>query len=343
MMTAHYDKQSNLPPMSPLDRQIMDVIQARFPVTSQPYDEVGKQLGVTEGQVMERVHVMYEQDRIRRIGPIFDTYKLGYVSTLVGCKIPPERLDEVAQIVNSYIEVTHNYMRDHEFNMWFTLIAPGDEHVERILSEMRKSTGIEHFYSMPFTTRYKVWVEFSTTGKCQHEKPGPQLFRRDFQNTQSEIEDADIPFVRAIQIDIPFTARPYAAIGEKVGLDEEQVIKKIKDWKRRRIIRRWGAVVRHQKIGYDHNAMGVWSVPDGQVDDYGMKIAAFDAVSHCYTRRSAPGWPYNLYSMVHGLSDDECINAIKEVAAEVELDEYDILFSVKEFKRSDMEYFPLED
>ena len=124
---------------------------------------------------------------------------------------------------------------------------------------------------------------------------------------------------------------------------EEDVIARIADWKQRRIIRRWGVIVRHQKIGYAHNAMGVWTVPHDQVDDYGMKIAAYDTVSHCYTRKAPPGWPYNLYSMVHGLSDQECIEAIEQIAREVGLTEYGILFSQREFKRSDMEYFPESD
>jgi len=121
---------------------------------------------------------------------------------------------------------------------------------------------------------------------------------------------------------------------------ENAVIEKIADWKKRRIIRRWGAIVRHQKIGYDHNAMGVWNVPADRVDEYGMTIAAYDEVSHCYTRKAPPGWPYNLYSMVHGLSDQECIDAIDKIAREVGLTDYGALFSQREFKRSDMEYFP---
>lgn len=327
--------------MSELDKKILDTIQANFPVAAEPYAELGRLLDSNEKEIMDRVSLMYEQDRIRRIGPIFDTYKLGYISSLVGAKIPPERLDEVAAVVNRFTEVTHNYMRTHEFNMWFTLIVPDVARMDAIIETLRRETGIPHFYSMPFTTRYKVWVEFSITGR-DLKKPGPTLFKRDETESHKEIEDTDIPFVRAIQLNIPFCARPYQAIGEKIGMDENSVIEKITDWKKRRIIRRWGAIVRHQKIGFDHNAMGVWNVPSDQIDEYGMKIAAYDDVSHCYTRKSAPGWAYNLYSMVHGTSDDACIAAIKRIADEVGLTDFDTLFSTHEFKRSDMVYFPEE-
>ena len=308
-------------------------------MAARPYAELGAQLQKTEKEIMDRVALLYEQDRIRRIGPIFDTYKIGYVSSLVGAVIPPARLDEVAEVVNRHPEVTHNYERNHEFNMWFTVIAPSYECVDAILDEMRAETGVPDFYSMPFTARYKVWVEFSTTGK-DLKKPGPRLFRKDDMESPREITLEEIPFVRAIQVNLPFTDRPYAAIAAQAGMTEEQVIGKITDWKKRRIIRRWGAIVRHQKIGYDHNAMGVWTVPADQVDDYGMKIAAYDDVSHCYTRKAPPGWPYNLYSMVHGLTDQECIDAIEKIAREVGLTEFGILFSQREFKRSDMQYFP---
>jgi len=333
---------AGLPPMSEMDKQLIDLMQAKFPVAARPYHEIAQQIGSTEQDVYNRVALLYEQDRIRRIGPIFDTYKIGYVSSLVGAVIPPERLDEVAAMVNKHPEVTHNYERNHEFNMWFTLIAPGYGRIEEILEQMRRETGVREFYSMPFTARYKVWVEFSTTGQDLN-KPGPTLFKKDKTDSPCEITRADIPFVRAIQINIPFELRPYQAIALKAGMTEDAVIEKIRDWKKRHIIRRWGAIVRHQKIGYDHNAMGVWTVPPDRVDEYGMKIAAFDTVSHCYTRKAPPGWPYNLYSMVHGLSDQECIQAIETIAREVGLTQYGALFSQREFKRSDMEYFPDSD
>ena len=331
-----------LTPLTEFDKRLLDIIQAKFPVTAAPYEELGRQLGVTGAEAMDRVSTLYKQDRIRRIGPIFDTYKLGYISTLVGARIPPARLDETAAIVNRHPEVTHNYERNHEFNMWFTLIAPDDERVERILDAIRAETGVPDFYSMPFTARYKVWVEFAMAG-AEMNKPGPTLFRREPEVSACDITPDEISFVRAIQINIPFDAHPYAAIGRKVSMSEQAVIEKIARWKHRRIIRRWGAVVRHQKIGYDHNAMGVWRVPPGQVDDYGMRIAAYDEVSHCYTRRAAPGWPFNLYSMVHGLTDEECIAAIERIAREAGLTDYGILFSQREFKRSDFEYFPEQD
>ena len=144
---------TDLPPLSDLDKRILDVVQAKFPVAQRPYDDIARTLGVPEKEIMDRVGLMYEQDRIRRIGPIFDTYKIGYVSSLVGAKIPPGRLDEVAALVNRHPEVTHNYERNHEFNMWFTVIAPNFDRVEEILETMR---GCGHCLRARHPARYPV-------------------------------------------------------------------------------------------------------------------------------------------------------------------------------------------
>lgn len=145
--------------------------------------------------------------------------------------------------------------------------------------------------------------------------------------------------MRQLQADIPLTPEPFAEIAEAVGMPEEEVLAKVREWTGDGTIRRFGAMVRHQKLGYKANAMSAWNVPDKLTDKVGGILAAAPEVSHCYQRPRAEGWPYNLFAMIHGASSEECHRVADRLAAEVGIEDYRLLFSSKEFKKVSMSYF----
>lgn len=147
--------------MDELDILILNEIQSDFPLDPRPYRVVAERLGVGEDEVVERVARLKEEGIIRRIGANFDSRSLGYTSTLCGAKVPPDRLEEFVARVNSYPGVTHNYLRDHPVNVWFTLIAPSEERLGECLREIRKDTGIEEIMSLPARKMYKIQVDFN--------------------------------------------------------------------------------------------------------------------------------------------------------------------------------------
>ena len=146
--------------MDDLDRDLLNTIQTDFPLDPRPYRVLGERLGIPEAEALARVQALAESGVIRRIGPSFDSRKLGHVSTLVAMKVPPDRLDEVAALISSYPQVTHNYGREHEYNLWFTLVCPSRGEIDRIASEISERTGIGDLHLLPAERMFKIRVEF---------------------------------------------------------------------------------------------------------------------------------------------------------------------------------------
>lgn len=143
-----------------IDKQLLNIIQKQFPICSKPYLRLAEDLGITEQEVIDRIAKLKDEGIIRRLGGIFDSKKLGYQSTLCAIKVPEEKIEETKEIINSYIGVTHNYLREHQYNMWFTLIAPNKEVVTDLLEEMKQETGIDDIISLPAINFFKINVNF---------------------------------------------------------------------------------------------------------------------------------------------------------------------------------------
>lgn len=147
------------PSMDEGDRAILNEIQSHFPIESRPYATIGERLQLTETEVLDRIRRLQDRGIIRRLGANFDSRRLGYMTTLCGAKVPPERLDEFIRVVNSYPGVTHNYLRRHDFNVWFTFIAESSEAIERQLGEITEKTGVK-VYNFPAIRLFKIKAEF---------------------------------------------------------------------------------------------------------------------------------------------------------------------------------------
>lgn len=143
-----------------IDRKILSLIQTGLPLSPEPYREVGEAAGVSEGEVISRIKTLAERGVIRRLGAIFDSKKLGYRGVLCAIKVAGDRIDEVASVVNSYPGVTHNYLREHAYNMWFTVLARSGEELDGILGQIRERTGIIDIITLPAENIFKIRVNF---------------------------------------------------------------------------------------------------------------------------------------------------------------------------------------
>jgi DNA-binding Lrp family transcriptional regulator len=146
--------------MDPIDKKILNIIQSRFPLEPEPYKVVGEQIGLSEDEVLARVKILKKKGIIRRIGAVFDLGKLGFASTLCAAKVPEEKIKEFVETVNSYPGVTHNYRRNHEYNIWFTFIAPTMDDIEKALKEISDKTGITDILNMPAKRKFKIDASF---------------------------------------------------------------------------------------------------------------------------------------------------------------------------------------
>lgn len=143
-----------------IDKKLLNIVQTQFPIVAEPYKEIATKLDITEQQVIERLDYLMQQDVIRRFGGVFDSRKLGYKGTLCGMHVPEEQIEQVAQVVNSYPGITHNYLRNHHYNMWFTVLADSPQKVQRILNEITAKTGITAILNLPSEKFFKVMVNF---------------------------------------------------------------------------------------------------------------------------------------------------------------------------------------
>ena len=146
--------------MDAVDKQILNILQTRFPVVPEPFDAVGAELGISGGEVLDRVKRLKEEGIIRRIGAVFDSRKLGYTSTLCAARVPGEKIRAFVEVVNGYRGVTHNYRRSHEYNVWFTFIAPDQAALETALDEIRQRTGVSDILNMPAVRTFKINATF---------------------------------------------------------------------------------------------------------------------------------------------------------------------------------------
>ncbi len=146
--------------MDKLDRDLLNIIQSHFPLTAEPYAELAGMLGTSAGEIIKRLEKLTENGTIRRLGSIFDSRGLGYTGTLCAMQVPPEMVEPVAEIVNGYSGVTHNYLRNHRYNMWFTLLAPDKKELGRIMEEIKARSGISEMISLPAVKTFKIKVNF---------------------------------------------------------------------------------------------------------------------------------------------------------------------------------------
>ena len=153
------------------------------------------------------------------------------------------------------------------------------------------------------------------------------------------IDDLEKKIIALIQGDLPADLQPFAVLAEKLGIGEDHLLAKLKSLLHRGIIRRFGATLRHKEAGFISNAMVAWIVPEDSVEETGRAMAAFQEVSHCYQRKPQEGWAYNLYTMIHGYSREQCVQIARRMSHEAGIDQYILLFSEKEFKKTSMEYF----
>ncbi len=153
-----------MPPKNDLmdadDRRLLNRIQSDFPVASQPFEAIGRELGMSEDEVLTRVRRLKASGLIRRIGGNFSPEKLGFVSTLCAARVPADEVDRFAEIVNRYPGVTHNYLRENSYNVWFTFIAPSMEEIETNLAAIRDATGVEAIMNLPATRVFKIRAKF---------------------------------------------------------------------------------------------------------------------------------------------------------------------------------------
>jgi DNA-binding Lrp family transcriptional regulator len=326
-----------------LDRELLNALQWDFPLDPRPFAALGTRLGLSEPEVRERVAKVKDLGVLRQLSAIFDTRALGYGSALVAAQIDPDRLDDAAAVISAHPGVSHNYKRNHRYDLWYTIAVPPGESLEDHIDVLHRESGAVVTRKLPTLKLYKIGVKLDMTGTTkadakaevlEHEKPE----RREHME-RPVLSDLEIAVIRVVQEDLPLVERPFAAYGAQIGSDEATVLALLRSFEERKLMRRFAAVMNHRSAGFKANAMGVWAVPEARLDEIGPRMAGFALVSHCYRRPTYDDWPYSIFTMVHGKNARECEETIAAIHAETGIDEYALLWSVKEYKKTRVRYF----
>ncbi|MBB6098889.1 DNA-binding Lrp family transcriptional regulator [Deinobacterium chartae] len=319
---------------------LLNRIQKDIPVVERPYARLAEEVGLSEAEALEILREQKAAGVLRQISAIFDTRTLGYKSSLVAVKADPAQLDAVAEVINTHPGVSHNYRRNHDYNLWYTIAVPPESDLEAHVQKLHDLSGAQVTRLMPTLHLFKIGVEFDMTGKEAWDAKAKPAYEQKDRNLGYVVSDLDRRFVLEMQKDLEVTERPYQAACEALGLSIEELAAHAERLKAAGALRRVSAVFKHQAAGFRYNAMGVWAVPQDQVAEVGRKMAEFKAVSHCYLRPTYEDWPYTIFTMVHGRSVEEAFGKIEAISQQVAQGvDYAILYSTKEYKKVRVEYF----
>ena len=322
-----------------IDKQLLNDIQWSFPLEDRPYLEISKRYNMTEDEVMNRIAYMKDISLIRQINAIFDTRRLGYKSALVAFAVKPDKLDYIANEVNKHPGVSHNYERNHEFNMWFTLAVPPYGEMKTDLDRLASLDGVIKYRLLPTLKLYKIGVRLDMVNDDDTEKAKPIDEVKQLNPKKLEITEDDKHFIRELQKDLKVIPEPFKEMAENLGITTTELFAKAKEYEKNGVMRRFAAILRHRDAGFSANGMVVWQVPEDKIDEIGYKLAAFPQVSHCYRRPVYSDWQFNLFSMIHARTLEAAERIAVEMSETVGIKDYRILFSSREFKKERVKYF----
>src|SRR6201996_2054135 len=327
--------------LTDMDKRLLNLMQGQFPIAPRPYQHVAAEAGITEEEAMAAVSRLLEERIIRQVTPIFDTRALGYSSMLVAAKVDPENPWRAPNIINAHPGVSHNYLRNHEFNIWFTIATEPDSPLglEGTLEVLAREAGAESVRQLPTLQLFKIRMDLEMEGDTQALAQAATEAVEPAETDPQPYDEFDKDVIRALQGDMPVIAEPYAPAAATLGISQDRLLAHLTGMQERRLLRRVAAILFHRRAGFSANGMGVWKAPDDRVLELGMRMAAFRGISHCYQRPTYADWPYSLFTMAHGRSKEECDAILDSIAADTGITERATLYSSTEFKKIRLLYF----
>jgi DNA-binding Lrp family transcriptional regulator len=327
-------------PLDETDKRLLNLMQGSFPLVERPYAEVARMAELSEDEVLRRTRRLLDERIIREVTPIFDTRVLGYSSMLVAAKVDAEHPWRAAKIINEHPGVSHNYLRDHDFNLWFTIATePGSKlGLQGTLDVLAELTGAQSIRQLPTLRLFKIRMDLemekgtdalaAVAEAVDHKEP-----------EAIELSELDLAVIRATQGPMDAIVEPFAPAASKLGMPVGRLLDHLESMRERRALRRVAAILFHRRAGFSANGMGVWNVPEERILELGPRMASFRGISHCYQRPTYADWPYSVFTMAHGRSKDECDAILDSIAEDTGIEDRRTLYSSTEFKKIRMLYF----
>jgi DNA-binding Lrp family transcriptional regulator len=322
------------------DRRLLNLLQGSFPIALHPYAHLAALAESSEEEVMRRTQRLLTARIIRQITPIFDTRALGYSSMLVAAKVDPQFPHRAASVINEHPGVSHNYLRNHDFNLWFTIATEPDSQLglQGTLEVLAREAGAESMRELPTLRLFKIRMDLEMEGDTNTLASAVEA-REPVELEPQPRDEQDVAVIRALQGDMAVCPEPYAAAAAELKMPQARLLGHLEGMQQRGLLRRVAAILFHRRAGFSANGMGVWKVPERQIADVGPQMAAVRGISHCYQRPTYPDWPYSVFTMAHGRSKEECDAVLDAVASHTGIEERATLYSSTEFKKIRLLYF----
>ncbi|MCB2018631.1 MAG: AsnC family transcriptional regulator [Hydrogenophaga sp.] len=311
------------------DLRLLNEWQHGFPLCPAPFAELARATHLSEAEVIRSLQQARDDGRLSRVGGVF-AHGGGGDALLVAMAVPRDRVEAVAARVSAHPGVNHNYLREHHHNLWFVMTGADRDAVEAGVSALEAANGLSAL-RLRLEQAYRIDLGFDLRGETAH-----RPMRRSVPRFSGPLTNEERPLAERIEEGLPLVSRPYAALAEALGRDEDWVLARLTAWLDNGRLKRFGVVVRHHELGFDANAMTVFDVPADRVDHCGHLLAEQAGVTLAYRRSRADGWPYNLYAMVHGTNRAAVAAVIERVtvAAGLEGCPREVLFSTRRFKQT---------
>ena len=331
------------------DEEMVVALQRGIPLSARPFEALSRELGCTEDDLLACLARLREGNTVRRFGAVFDTRRLGYRSALCAVAVPKGELDEMAARLTPLTGVTHCYVREHSHpsspsqpshpsqpsfpSLWFTLSYPADV-FPAMADEVATRLKPHVVHVLPATKRYKVDVVFGAATRAREEQVEDDL---------PPVTARERAVIGALQGDTEVRADYFAAIAERLGMKEWDLLSTLEIWRRKGRLKRIGLLLHHRNAGWAANGMCCWKVA-GDTTEVGRALAARGEVTHCYERPEAPNFPYNLFAMVHARTVEDAqaqfASLVEEVARVTTVEVPSVmLLSTKEYKKTSMTFF----
>jgi DNA-binding Lrp family transcriptional regulator len=259
---------------------------------------------------------------------------------LVAAKVDADHPWRAAKIINSHPGVSHNYLRDHDFNLWFTIATAPDSTLglQGTLDVLARLTGAESVRQLPTLRLFKIRMDLEMEKGTEALAAAAEAI--DHKEPEAiELSELDLTVIRATQGPMEAVSEPFAGAAARAGLGVPELLAHLEGMRARRALRRVAAILFHRRAGFSANGMGVWKVPEERILELGPLMSSYRGISHCYQRPTYPDWPYSVFTMAHGRSKEECDAILDTIAADTGIEERRTLYSSTEFKKTRLRYF----
>ena len=330
--------------LSNTEKQILNRIQKDWIICKTPFQKLAEELKIGENTLIHTIDVLKQKKIIRDISAIFNAVNLGYESALIAFEVSEENVESAAAIINAHPGVSHNYLRNHKYNIWFTITVNRNITIEAEAAILVEKSKAKDYLVLRNEKLFKIKAQFHI-GDSNGDSEYFSNYNKNIKTKFNDLSQDEKKAVYILQTDLPLNQRPFKLLSEQlnVDIDESKIAQIGEKFKQTGVIRRYSAVLKHTNAGYKANAMTAWKLGNFTEDDICKTFSDISNISHLYLRTVYPGkWEHGLFAMIHARTEAELTEIIKKLEKESGIKDYLVLRSLKEFKKKRVKYFTEE-